>query len=178
MTGDHRLRRHGAALAALSLLLVGTATPANAVEQAFSVERVENIKHAAASIAELQIQKGAPAAIAAISDCYDKELETASTVTLGLEACMSQDIAVSRMASAVDSRLSPEERAKEGADDPQKRLDAMAERIANIYKQFGMPDDAMKQFVRTVNAYGMESYKDTILREMPGAEESVEGSAQ
>ncbi len=163
-----------AALLALPLLLVGLAGQANAVEQAYSLERVENIKQAAISIADLQVEQGAPAAIAAIGQCYDRELPAATTVTLGLEACMAQDIAVSRMASAIDSRLSPEQRRREGAEDPQKRLDLMASRIADVYKHFDMPDDAMKQFVRVVNAYGMEAYKDTILKKMPNAEEGTQ----
>ncbi|MEG6509156.1 hypothetical protein V6C03_09250 [Methyloligella sp. 2.7D] len=178
MSKHHRYSFAAGALAVL--LLAGSAALAQDAQDAAddakksgappvaaNVERVANIQAAAKKIAALQGKEGGEAAVAEVNACYARELKGATTVTPGIEGCMMQDIAVSRLFSAMDDRHTPEERKEKGIPDPQQGLQDMALRIQNMFNHFNMPDGSINQFVALVDEYGMEVYRKTLIANMP-----------
>src|SRR6185295_16306499 len=94
-----------------------------------ALDRAGNIEKAAAEIAAVQAKSGADGAFAAIEACYQRELARATSLTRELEACMAQDIIVSRISAAFYASLNPEGRRQAGGPEPEAVTRAMLQRV-------------------------------------------------
>ena len=131
---------------------------ANAAAQTVPSDRVQNIEKAAAEIAVFQKEHGANGAFAVIMECYNRELPNATALSPQLEACMAQDIVVSKVTVAFYSSLSPEGRKIPGVPDPDAVQKAMQERIVGIIVRFHVPEEDALAFNGIVKTKGMEAY--------------------
>jgi hypothetical protein len=124
--------------------------------------RIANINKASAEIAAIQKQKGADGAFAAIHSCYQRELTNAKSLTSGIEACMTQDIIVSRVSAQFYAKLNPEGRRRAGSPEPSTVLNEMAQRVIGVYRRFGISGEDGRAFNQLVEQNGMETYGRTM----------------
>jgi hypothetical protein len=140
------------------------ATVVIGVAQAQSVpDRVSNVEKASAEIAAIQAKNGADGAFAAINECYKREVARATTsLTRELEACMAQDIIISKVSAAfyaqLSARLPPEARKKGGSPDPEVIMKAMTQRVLGTFSRFKVREPEATAFGQIVETKGMEAY--------------------
>jgi len=121
-------------------------------------DRAGNIEKAAAEIAAVQAKSGADGAFAAIEACYQRELARATSLTRELEACMAQDIIVSRISAAFYASLNPEGRRQAGGPEPEAVTRAMLQRVLGTCARFQVPEDDVRAFNQIVQTRGMDAY--------------------
>jgi hypothetical protein len=143
-----------AAGTAIVLAILGTDVAA----QTAVSDRVRNVENAAAEIGAIQKKNGSDGAFAAINECYKRELAHATALTPRLEACMAQDIVVSRVTAAFYSSISAEGRRKAGGEEPEAVLKAMNGRVVGTMARFKIPQDEALAFSAIVKTRGMEAY--------------------
>jgi hypothetical protein len=123
-----------------------------------SSERQTNIIQAAEDIAKIQHDHGANGAFEAINLCYRRELAQAKSLNLGLEACMTQDIIVSRVSAAFYKSLSTDWRTIPGARDPAVILKDMSDRVTQAFTKFNATTPDLVAFNIAVSKLGMAAY--------------------
>jgi|SRR5215471_15251050 len=121
-------------------------------------DRVSNIEKAAAEIAVIQSKTGADGAFAVINECYRREVAGATSLTRDVEACVAQDIIVSKVSAAFYARLNPEGRRMVGAPEPEAVLKAMAARVTGAFARLKVPENEARAFNQIVETKGMEAY--------------------
>jgi hypothetical protein len=120
--------------------------------------QIANIEKAAAEIAAIQTKKGADGAFSVITDCYKRELAVAKSLTRGLEACMTQDLLVSKISAAFYAKIGEEARKASGSPDPKAVLGAMVGRVMGTFRKFQLSDQKVSEFNQLVEKYGTEAY--------------------
>jgi hypothetical protein len=143
----------------LAVIASATAQPA--------LDRAGNVEKAAAEIAAVQVKSGADGAFAAIDACYRRELARAISLTRELEACMAQDIIVSKVSAAFYASLDPEGRRQAGGPEPEAVTRAMLERVIGAFARFKVPEDDARAFNQIVRTRGMEAYRAGFLQQFP-----------
>ena len=121
-------------------------------------DRASNVEKAAIEIAAIQERSGANGAFAAINACYKRELARAASVTRELEACMAQDIIISKVSAAFYASISAEGPRLGGAPEPDAVIKAMVQRVAGTFARFKAPQDDAQAFNRIVQTKGMEAF--------------------
>jgi hypothetical protein len=121
-------------------------------------DRVSNVEKAATEIAAIQSRTGADGAFAAINECYRREVAGATSLTREVEACVAQDIIVSKVSAAFYARLNPEGRRMAGAPEPEAVLKAMAARVIGAFARLKVPENETRAFNQIVETKGMEAY--------------------
>jgi hypothetical protein len=121
-------------------------------------DRVSNVEKAAAEIAAIQARTGADGAFAAINQCYRRDVAGATSLTRQVEACVAQDIIVSKVSAAFYASLNPEGRRMGGGPEPEVVMKAMAERVVAAFRRLKVPEDDARAFHRIVETKGMEAY--------------------
>jgi len=124
--------------------------------------RIANINQAAAEIAVLQKQKGADGAFAAIEECYRREFATAKSFSPGVEACVVQDLIVSKVSAAFYGRQTPEVRKMAGAPEPGEVMNAMIKRTIGAFRRFSVPEQEARNLNQLVEKHGMDAYGRTM----------------
>jgi hypothetical protein len=122
------------------------------------LDQAGNIEKAAAEIAAVQTKSGADGAFAAIGECYQRELARATSLTRELEACMAQDIIVSKVSAAFYASLDAELRKQAGGPEPEAVTRAMLQRVLGTFASFKVPEDDVRAFNQIVQTRGMEAY--------------------
>lgn len=120
--------------------------------------RVANINKAAAEIGAVQKKSGANGAFAAIAECYRRELAIAKALTRGLEACMAQDIIVSKVTADFYRRMGEKALQQTNSPSPETITTAMVQRVTGTTKRFNIPEQDAREFVRLVQQHGMDAY--------------------
>jgi hypothetical protein len=154
LSGRHPMKWTTTAGTAFVLAILGT----NVAAQTAVSERVRNVEKAAAEIGAIQKKSGADGAVAAINECYKRELAHATALTAQLEACMAQDIIVSQVTAAFYSRISAQGRRMAGGEEPDAILKAMQGRVVGTMARFKVPQDDALAFSGIVKTRGMEAY--------------------
>jgi hypothetical protein len=126
--------------------------------RAATPDQVNNVQKAAAEIAAIQAKNGADGAFAAINECYKRELAHAAALTPGLEACLAQDMIVSKITAAVYTRRSAEGLRIAGGAEPDAVIKAMTQRVVGTFVRFKVSEDDVLAFGRIVQTQGMEAY--------------------
>ena len=132
-----------------------------------ALDRAGNIEKAAAEIAAVQAKSGADGAFAAIEACYRRELAGATSLTRELEACMAQDIIMSKVSAAFYASLNPEVRRQAGGPEPEAVTRAMLERVIGAFARFKVPEDDARAFNQIVRTRGMEAYRARFPQQVP-----------
>ena len=121
-------------------------------------DRVSNVEKAAAEIGAIQAKTGADGAFAAINECYKRELAQATSLTRELEACMAQDIIISKVSAAFYASLTPEGRRMGGGPEPEAVMKAMVQRVVGTFSRFKIPEEEARAFTQIVETNGMPAY--------------------
>jgi hypothetical protein len=129
-----------------------TILSANVAAQTLSPERVRNIEKAGAEMGAIQKKSGANGTLAAIQDCYKRELAQATALTPQLEACMAEDIIASYVTAEVYSRFPTAGR------DPDAVIDAMTDRVVAVIRRFHMPPDDAHAFIDIAKTRGIQAF--------------------
>jgi hypothetical protein len=114
--------------------------------------------HAAEDIAKLQAKQGSNGAFESIDRCYRRELAQAQELTPGLEACMTQDIIVSRVSASFMESLSTDWRTVPGAMDPAKLRKDMSDRVTRVFEKFHATGPDLAAFNIVVSKLGTAAY--------------------
>ncbi|MDA0704217.1 MAG: hypothetical protein O3A96_13455 [Proteobacteria bacterium] len=138
----------------LALALAMSLAPVQALGQSGSWDRAANIKSAATEITEIRTRKGANGAFAAIGACYEESVTPAQTYSQAVEACLTQDVLISRLSASVYASVSPEARKMSGSPEPEAVMGEMAARVEQTFRRFDVPPDAAREIVRDMIALG------------------------
>jgi len=126
--------------------------------RADTAEQIANIKMAVARIATAEKENGYMGALVEVQRCYLRELKTARTLTPALEACIAQDIVISRVAAATLATIPENARKASGSLEPEKILRDMADRVPKVFAKFKVAEPQARAFAQLVSKHGTEAY--------------------
>jgi len=140
-----------AAIVAACVMVFGQA-------RAGETDRIANIERAASEIGTIEAANGADGAMAAVQQCYASELPAASSLTPRLEACMTQDLIVSKVSAAFYGRLDADMRKRIGSPEPDEIRAAMVGRVVGVFARFKVAEADGVSFNALVDRYGVAAY--------------------
>jgi hypothetical protein len=120
--------------------------------------QVANITLAVTRIAAVEKESGYMGALVDVQQCYLRELKTARTLTRELEACLAQDIIISRVAAATLAKIPEGARKASGSLEPNKIMRSMLDRVPKVFARFQIAEPQVREFMQLVNKHGFDAY--------------------
>jgi hypothetical protein len=145
------LARAAVALASAAVISMSTTSVAAAHDPKW--DQVENIKEAAARLAQMQRTQGATKAFVFIDACY-RTHSLSTDYTKAFEACIAQDYLETQVLALIYSRMSPEQLKRAGAPTPQMLAESMGRRVGAAFAKYKITPDQIATFKRNVDEHG------------------------
>jgi hypothetical protein len=128
----------------------GSALAATAVDW----DRIENVKHAAMKIGEIQSRQGAEQAYKFIAACY-KTHGLASAYSRAFESCIAQDFMVTQAMALVYEKVDPAALQKMRAPTRDQLQAALNQRVNGAYANYAMAGSEGLALKEIVDQHGM-----------------------